>query len=204
MKKLQLILNIFFATAIVILFALYFCKTNRCSTKSSSVAADIKTPSGPLSIAFVNVDSLISNYDLFHDMKKKLEKKQNDLENQLQQKSVSLQKEVQDYQVKAQKGLMTRSEMQDTENRLREKEQNLMQLKEELSMQLAEEEQVMQRKLTSEIHDYLQEFNKDKTFTYILGMQFGGNLLYANDSMNITKGVTTGLNEKFKANSEKK
>ena len=66
-----------------------------------------------------------------------------------------------EYQEKSQKGLLLRSEAAKIEQQLGADQQNLMRLSESMQGQLAEESQVVNRKLLNNIVDYLKEYNKN-------------------------------------------
>jgi outer membrane protein len=64
-------------------------------------------------------------------------------------------------------------------------------------MQLAEEEQVRNRRLINKIMVYLEEYNTDYNYQFIFSNSFGDNVLFANNKLDITKSVLTGLNEQY-------
>jgi outer membrane protein len=44
--------------------------------------------------------------------------------------------------------------------------------------------------------EYIQEYNSDKKYDFIL-TKMGGNMLYTNEALDITKEVVEGLNAKY-------
>jgi outer membrane protein len=82
------------------------------------------------------------------------------------------------------------------------KEQELYQLQQQLQYQLAEESQVAQRKVINAIMEYLKAIEEAEDYQFVLGATFGGNILYANEQLNVTKEVTAGLNAAYKAANE--
>ncbi|MGC8803632.1 MAG: OmpH family outer membrane protein, partial [Bacteroidales bacterium] len=62
----------------------------------------------------------------------------------------------------------------------------------------AEETRVLNNRLGNNIVEFLKEYNKDGKYVYIMSHVFGGNLLYVNDSLDITADVIKGLNEKYR------
>ncbi|HDP76150.1 MAG TPA: OmpH family outer membrane protein [Bacteroidales bacterium] len=195
MKKANLIINILFGIAIVVLFFLHFT--------SGSKRVDVKGTEGSAALteqftaAWVNMDTLMNSYDMYFDMKKELEESGRKKEADLNAKSRSFEKEAYDFQDKVQKGLLTRSEAQQLQTNLAAREQQLYQLRDEMRMQLAEEEQVKLRLIHNSIIEYLKEYNADKGYHLILSNTFGGQLLYGNPANDITKEVIEGLNKKY-------
>ena len=69
-------------------------------------------------------------------------------------------------------------------------------------MQLAEEEQVRNRRLINNIMEYLVEYNKDYNYQFIFSNSFGDNVLFANEQLDITSSVLEGLNEQYESEKE--
>lgn len=198
MSKLQWVINGVLFALVASLFVLHFT-SSRPSVNSSNVGMDTLLAIGKSGgIAFVNIDTLQNGLDMFASLRNKLEVKAKSVENELAAKSQAYEKAVRDYQYKAERGLITRSEAQTTEQQLMQDQQRFLALREQLTGELAEEEQVMNRTLINEIHEYLKEYSKGKNYSYILSTAFGSNVLYANDSLNITDDVLKGLNQRFK------
>jgi len=201
MKKTNLIIDIVLGIAVVVLFVLHFTsgskKADITRSKGESVVSE------QFSAAWVNIDTLLNYYDMYYDMKLELEESGKKKEAELNAKSRSFEKEAYDFQDKVQKGLLTRSEAQQLQTDLAAKEQQLYQLRDEMRLQLAEEEQVKLRQIHYSITEYLKDFNADKGYHLILSNSFGGPLLYGNPANDITKEVLEGLNKRY-ADSKKK
>jgi len=80
-----------------------------------------------------------------------------------------------------------------------QEQQNLMQLRDNMSQQLAEEQQVMNRQLLNNIMEYLKNYNKTHDYKYILSNSFGGPLLYSDKALDITREVLRGINAEYKS-----
>jgi outer membrane protein len=201
LSKISLIVNAVLVVAVGVLF--YLVLSMRCQSCSYAQTSDSTYVAGQGNIVYVNTDSLLKKYDYYYDLKAELEGKSKRAEAELASKSKNYEKEVMDYQDKAQKGLITRSKAQEMEQQLMQEQQSLMKLREELQMNLSEEEQVMNRQLINSLVEYLKEFNKDGKYQYILSHSFGSNLLFVPDSLNITNVVIKGLNEKYNSGKKK-
>lgn len=201
MKKSTLILNILFGVAILVLFVLHFTSGKK---KAAPADSDNKSNfSEQFTAAWVNMDTIINKYDMYFDMKRELEESGRKKEAELTAKSRNFEKEAYDFQDKVQKGLVTRSEAQQLQANLANKEQELYRLRDEMRMQLAEEEQVKLRQIHNSITEYLKEYNADKGYHLILSSTFGGPLLYGNPATDITNEVLEGLNKKYTATRKK-
>jgi outer membrane protein len=196
MKNISLIVNAVLAVAIGVLFILFFSLRGQVKDLDSHPLAS-KTGDGK--IVYINIDTLYSKYDMYKDMKAMMEDKQKKMESEMSVKKNNYEKNVMDYQDKAKKGLLLRSEQEKIEQQLYGDQQNLMKISQDMQAQLAEETRVQNNKLITTIVDYLKEYNKNGAYQLILSHVYGGNMLYADVSLDITNDVIKGLNEKYKS-----
>ncbi|MBU8893051.1 MAG: OmpH family outer membrane protein [Bacteroidales bacterium] len=196
MKKLSLWLNIVLIIAVAVIYFLHFSGNKTAKVEVNEDGTELVIDRD-YAIAYVNIDTLVRNYDLFIDKSGELTQKKNESEAELQIQSRKFEKEVRDYQDKVNKGLITRTKAQMLQQELAQKEQQLYATRDNLAMQLQEEEQVMYRQVLNEVMSYLEEYNKDYNYKFIFSNSFGGQLLYTDKSLNITSDVLVGLNEKY-------
>jgi outer membrane protein len=203
MKRVSLVLNIVLAVAVIVLYVLYFTGTgmSKNSKNDASSASGVKAGSD---IFYVQIDSVISNFDMAKDLSGELESKFNNSDAQLKSRQTAYQKEVNDYQYKAQRGLITRSDAQNIEQQLYVKQQDLVTLQQNLTNEINEQQAVMNRQVINAIIEYMKENSAKFNYKYVLATSFGNNVLYANDSLDITKSVIAGLNEKYKNEKKQK
>jgi len=203
MKRVNLIINIVLIIAVGVLFVLYFTGNEKLSpAQTEEKLVDINS-TGKGEMAYINIDTLMNNMDMFFDVRSKLVEKQKSSEAELTSRSKDFEKEATDFQEKVRKGLVTRSRAQEIEQELYQEQQNLIGLKDKLSLELAEEEQVMNRQLIYYITDFLEEYNKEKNYQFIISNSLGGPLLYASDKQDITNDVVEGINAKYAKEREK-
>lgn len=198
MKRLPLILNIVLASAVALLYVLHFTGIGTSGKKTSAgLPAGLADGS---SIFYVQIDTVLNHFDMATDLTDELQKKLSASEAEFQDKQKSYQNDVNDYQYKAQRGLITRSEAQTIEQQLYAKQQNLVQLQQQLSQDLNEKQTVMNRQVINAIMEYLKKNSSQLDYKYVLGTSFGGNILYANDSLDITRNIISGLNAEYQQN----
>ena len=202
MKKLPLILNIVLLIAVAVLFVLHFWqpKEQIADKQTNTISFD----STALPIAFIELDSILVNYEMFIDLQDELVKKQEKSETELQSKSRAWERGAADYQDKMSKGLITRSQAQEVEAQLYQEQQELIQLRDQMSMELAEEKQVTDRQVMYSIIEYLEEYNSNRKYQYIFSKAFGGNVLVAEPALDITNEVLAGLNARYRESKEEK
>ena len=202
MKKISLIINVVLIIAVGLLYYFQFTGPKTSVPKDDSKKSSSKTSDTSFAIAYVNIDTLMLYYNMYEDMKNELGGKQKTSEAELNSKSKSFEKKYTDFQNKVQKGLVTRYQAAEMEQELLKQQQDLVKLRDDLSMRLMDEEQVMNRKLLYSITEYLEEFNKEKNYKYIFSNAFGGNILFADNALDITQEVVDGMNAKYLAEQE--
>jgi len=196
MKNLPTILSSISLAAVIALSILFFAGKNGASSKESdeeSIA--LPTPSG--GIVYLNIDSVLNKYDMYSEIEADLQEKLKTSEAQLAAKEKTLRSDMQDFQYKIDRQLVTRAEAEKLQQELMQKEQALYQLQNNLQVELAEMEQVAQRKVLNSIMEYLAGLEEADEYQFILGTTFGGNILYANEGLDITNSVVQGINEKY-------
>ena len=193
MKNLSLVLNVVLFVALGVLYFLHF-SGNKKGTEPGTV-----TGTSVEGIAYINIDSVIFNFDKFTDMRDELVTKQKSAEAELNSKGGQYEKGAKDYQDKVNKGLVTRATAAQMEQALLQQQQELVSLRDNLQQNLMEEEQVMNRQILEYITSFLEENKNVYNCQYILGKSFGSVVLYGDSSLDITKKVIDAINLKYKA-----
>jgi outer membrane protein len=198
MKKLQLIINVVLAAAVVALFVLQFVGESEKSEAADAVEeTDSMTVAHTGNIAYFNMDSVLVNWNLFFEMQQELDAKQKQMEAEFSSKTQAFQKRVEDAQYKMQRGLVTRAEAEELGQQLQVEEQSLLNLQNNYTVQLQEEGVVKNRQMIDKIEQYLKKFNQDKGYSFIFSYTFGGNLMYGDRAMDITDEVIEGINKEY-------
>ncbi|MCE7068360.1 OmpH family outer membrane protein [Dyadobacter sp. CY326] len=189
----SLIWNIVLSLAVAVLFFLHFSgkpSADAGAATDGGVVAGRKT-------VYVQVDSLLKNYEFFKDTRKELENKNFQLENELTTKGRSLQNEVQFFQQRAQ--TMTPDQARSTEAQLMKKQQDLVAYRDQSAQALGQEEAKKNEELYKNIRAYIEKYNKENGFEYVLGYSLGGGILFANPSLDVTQKILDGLNKEYKS-----
>ncbi len=200
MKNVSLILNVVLGVAVAVLYVLHFTAPGIHEEIQAEYEERGEYFPASRDIVYVNFDTLLNNYDMFFDLQKKFLERQQKMENEFTSSSRNYERQVVEFQDRVQKGLLTRSQAQQRELELMQVQQNLMEKRDQYSRELMEEEQVMNRQLQHSIYDFLDEYNKNYNYQYILSHSFGGPLLYTDKNLNITRDVIEGLNRQYRDN----
>ena len=198
MKKISVVLYVMLFAAVAALFVLHFT----CNNKSKSGNSTHVTGKPAEGLAYVNIDTIIINFDMATDRKNDLIAKQKNAEAEFNSKVEAYQKGVKDYQDKVSKGLVTRASAQQIEQGLNQQQQELASLRDKLQSDLVEEEQVMNRQIIDYITKYLEQNKSEYNYQLIFGKSFGSVVLYSDEALDITRQVLGALNKKY--HSEKK
>lgn len=194
MKRMNFIVNGLSALAIVAAFAQ--CDGNKGADTATSNAA----PAGGVSdlkIAYVEIDSLLNNYNLCKDLNETMIKKQENVEVTLKEKMKDLENDMRDFERKYQNNVFTPERAQQEQNRLIKKRQDLEALQQRLMGELQQENDKNSIRLRDSINAYLKEYNKDRKYSLIINNAGFNNLLYADPALNITQEVIDGLNKRY-------
>jgi outer membrane protein len=198
MKKIQLIVNAVLFLAIAGLYVLYFaCNDKAVPNNATGIISEGEVaPAG--SIVYLQIDSLVNNYDMYHDLRGELEVKVKGLDDDLTKRGRSFEREARDFQEKVQKGLITRSQAEELQMKLQQKQQDLQQYAEKLRADMAEEEAVMLRRIYDAITTYLKRYNIDHDYSLIISTNASTNtIIQGHPSLDITKDVLIGLNATY-------
>ena len=195
MKNVNYIINGILAVAVVILFVMQLSGKKETSTANPTISGDGNASVRTLPVAYINVDSLLENYNYAKDLNEIILKKAESSRANVNQKAASLQKEMEEFQRKiTNNAFLTRERAEQEQQRLVNKRQELQDLDTRLSQELMTEQQ----KLNEQLRDsQLKIFNQNKGFEIILSNTSGDNILLANDAYNITAELLEYLNKNY-------
>ena len=155
-------------------------------------------------IAYVEVDSLMTQYDFAKDYSVTLQKKSNNARNTLTQKGNQLQAAVNNFQQKLNNNsFQSREQAASVQAAIERQQRDLQELQARLETELANETQKFNEALRDSLNNFLTAYNKDKQYDLILS-KAGDNILMANRRYDITQDVINGLNKRYKSTASKK
>ena len=170
-----------------------------CNNQSPKMDDQPAAVSGDgLKIAFVEVDSLMTQYDFAKDYSVTLQKKSNNARNTLNQKGNALQAAVANFQQKVNNnGFQSREQAASQQAAIENQQRSLQELQARLENELATETAKFNEALRDSLQNFLKAYNKDKKYDMILS-KAGDNILIANKGLDITQDVINGLNKRYK------
>ena len=154
---------------------------------------------GGVKIAYVEVDSLMTQYEFCKEFTLILQKQSNNARNTLNQKGQQLQNAAANFQQKLQNnGFTSREQAESQQAAIQRQQQSLQELQARLENELANETNKYNEGLRDSLQHFLAAYNKDKKYDLILTKQ-GDNILYAAKRFDITNDVINGLNKRYKS-----
>ena len=186
--------NIFFALAM----AATMVSCNNAAPKMDEQPTVGEASASGMKIAYVEVDSLMTQYNFAKDYTVTLEKKSNNARNTLTQKGNALQAAVNNFQQKLNNnGFQSREQAENVQAAIQRQQADLQQLQARLENELASETAKFNEALRDSLQNFLTAYNKDKKFDLILS-KAGDNILFASKQYDITQDVINGLNKRYK------
>lgn len=194
MNKTQIIIDSILAAAVVALFVIVFA----VRPQAPEAAAPAQVQEGNMPVAYLNLDSLLVNYNFAIDANERLMSKQEDARLKLNTKMRTFQNEYADFQRKVENRAFLSQERAESEaNRLQRKQQELEELNEKLQQELLIETQNLNLQLADTLTNFLQEFNADGRFHMIFSNTGRDNILMAGEGYDITDEVISALNARY-------
>lgn len=202
MKKVNLILNIVLVLAVAALYVLHF--TGNSKTENTASTEDSRITAGSGDIVYINLDTLVNQYDMYNDLRTELESKVSAIDNDLNKKGRALENDAKSFEDKMQKGLLTYSQAESMRNDLMTRDQELRNLTQQKQMELANEESVMYNRVMDAIKTYVDNYNKEKQYSLILTTTAATNsVINGEQGRNITSEIINGLNQEYIKNRNK-
>ncbi|MEA3450271.1 MAG: OmpH family outer membrane protein [Bacteroidota bacterium] len=196
-NKLPLIISLVSLVGVILLFVFHFTGDNEKNQKQNLEPKNTR-------IAYVNIDSVVNNYDYYNALSLQLAKKQQDLETQLQSKTLSLQNRAYQLQQKMSQHLITSQDYQKKGQKLSEEQAQLQQWQQQKGLELQEDQMNLTNRVYDSIVNVVNIINKNKDYDIIISNQYQGALLFANPDWNLSSQVIKILNERAPLNDTSK
>ncbi|MDR2125475.1 MAG: OmpH family outer membrane protein [Prevotellaceae bacterium] len=148
-------------------------------------------------IVFVRMDSIVNSFDMYHDLRKIYEEDVTKADTELRTKANVFQKDVNDFREKSEKGLITRSQAEQEQGRLLQRQQRLEEEQNKIRNELAEKEMVLLNQIQNAIMVYVNKYNEEKGYSMIISTSGNSTVLYGNPGLDITSDIIKGINEEY-------
>ncbi|MEI6681437.1 MAG: OmpH family outer membrane protein [Bacteroidota bacterium] len=189
------LLGLVLLVGLAVLYVLFFSSRKH---QESSIPLNISKPSGKAtSVVYVNLDSLNAHYELVNILRKDLEGTGKKLQAEVLAEQSALEKEGAEFQRQVSANAIPEDKAKGIYEQLMKRSSLLDQKKQQYTQRVADQEMSMNLRLVDSVTTFLRRFNKQYKFDYILGYKTGGEILIANDTMDITQTVLGALNTEY-------
>lgn len=149
-------------------------------------------------IAYVELDSIMSQYKLYLDYEVVLKDKGAQIQNTLAQKQRNLEQHAANLQKKYENGgFTTKDELEAAQNQIQNEQVQLQQTAEKLNAEFNIEQERINQEARDSIQAFLKDYNKTRKYDFVM-LKAGENLLIANPKYDITADVVKGLNKRYR------
>ncbi len=177
------------------------CNSNNTNKDGS---AEVSEEISGAKIAYVELDTLMAEYQLYKDYSELLARKGNNIQTTLAQKQRTLEANAAALQKKYESnGFTTRDELERAQNNIQKEQNDLAELAERLNNEFNMEQARINEEARDSIQAFLKSYNETKGYDYVM-IKAGDNLLIANPKYNITKDIIDGLNKRYNISPEVK
>ena len=190
--------NVYASLAVAAMTVVAMTSCDKSKSQVDEQAAGSKVAPTETKIAFVGVDSIMTQNKCCKEYSLILQKKGQNIQNTLAQKQQQLEAAAANFQQKVQQNAYTREQAQGIQAQLQRQSADLQALNQRLSGEFQNETEKYNNALRDSIKHFLTSYNKDKKYSLILS-KAGDNILYADKAHDITNEVIAGLNKAYKS-----
>jgi outer membrane protein len=151
-------------------------------------------------VAFIDNGEVINDYQMKIDLEERFKVKDEAFKKRTDSIGQAFQIEAQAFNLAASK--MSKKAQQEKYQELGQKQQMLQQ-------QIQYEQQIMQQEFNvemdsviSKVNDFVADYGKKNGYTFILGKNQAGSVMYGAEAKDITEAVTKAINEDYSTNKE--
>jgi len=197
MKNFSLVLNMVLLAAVIFLYAKVFRSSiNETTITKDIVRENIGENSARSGIAFVELDSLNEKILYIKNRRKELEAEQKIIENEWQNGYKGLENRKNEFLKRG--NSITQQEAEKFQGELMQQQQQVDAKKQNSSQNLSEKSYKLMDDIQKKLKDFLNDYNKNKKYQYILTTGTGLDyMLYKDSTFNITDDVIIGMNKKM-------
>ena len=157
----------------------------------------VKSTSVNLKIAYVKLDTLLNNYDLYNSLMIQYMKKEQTYQKELQSKALSIQQRSMKLQNDYSKGLITSASFQQKMQKLQNEQQGIQQWYNQKQQELANDQNMITQRVMDSLNSAIREFNKDQRYKFIF---LKSAMLYGDTLADVTDTLVNLMNAKLQTN----
>ena len=198
MKKLNILMAAVCATGAI------WTGCQPAGNKPAEITRIVSDSVGQLNVAYINVDSLLLNYEFAKDLNEAIVKKMEDARANINGELQKFERDANEFQKKLQtNAFLSEDRARSEADRLQRRQAELEQLQAKLQNDIAQQQAEMNQRLNDTVRNYLREYNAVKQYEMIFSNTMYDNILIDFPKYDITAEVLQGLNERYAQHKEK-
>ncbi|KFF12003.1 OmpH family outer membrane protein [Flavobacterium hydatis] len=146
-------------------------------------------------LVYVDVNKLITGYSKTKIAKTEFEKKANLMKANVDSLIANWQEELKNYE--KERASLNPKELKLKQELLGNKQQQINGYQEAIQKKIQEEDKKVTQTVINDINDYIKEYGKEHNYKIIFGASGGGNIMYADESTDLTEEILKGLNAEY-------
>lgn len=168
--------KVILASGIVVLFVLHFDSID--------------------SVVYVDSQRLVMGYKGMTVARQEFEVKVTGWKSNLDTLNSEVENSIKDYERK--RSGLTAKERQLTEELIRSKQQQFVNYQQVVQEKIQKEDEELSRKVMDKVNEYMKKYGRQKGYKIILAATQYGNIVYAEDMIDVTDEVMKGLNDEYR------
>lgn len=186
------------AIAVIVLYILYFCfpKTTHHTPVQNNV---VNTEPRSGEIIYINIDSVNANYELVDILTKDIEAEMSKQEAVFQNRQSALERKYNQFQQNYQSGILTQVQIENAQQQLMQESENLKADYARVMGDLEARQAAALKQIADSVIMATKRINAERNASFVFSYQYGGQLLDADPSKDITNELLDILNEPFKS-----
>ncbi len=146
-------------------------------------------------LVYVDVNKLMEGYKRTKVAKAEFDKKAGTMKANIDSLVTGWQKELKNYE--KERASLSPKELKLKQELLQNKQQQINGYQEAIQKKIQEEDKKVTQTVINDINDFVKEYGKSKGYKIIFGASGGGNIMYADESTDLTEQVLKGLNAEY-------
>lgn len=149
----------------------------------------------PQKLVYVNSSRLVNDYKGMQDARAAYQKKAGLWKANIDTLSNEVKQQIMNYEKESAK--LTAKERQLTQELIHTKQKQLMEYQQAMNSQAQQEDAKMTGEVVQQINAYLKKHGEANGYKIVMAATEYGNIAYADDGLDITEDVLTGLNNEY-------
>ena len=196
-KLCRCIVDAVLIVAVIVLYVLYFFFPKTASHTPSQKVVNTEPRSGE--IIYINIDSVNAKYELVDILTKDIEAEMSKQEAVFQNRQAALERKYNQFQQNYQAGILTQVQVENAQQQLMQESENLKADYARVMGDLETRQAAALKQIADSVIVATQRINAQRNASFVFSYQYGGQLIDADPTKDVTDELLEILNEPFKS-----